>query len=124
MTKRVYNASNRKFLNRPNNGGDASASFSISVEGDARSEHVWTSGSLTLRDCSRPIHLDLDFATARDMDNSLRKLQIIEELCAEARYRLRQARVAFLDADRRGKLKRKAREAAEKQAEKKAKKKK
>jgi hypothetical protein len=69
----------RKFLNRP---GFHSTAV---VLAEIRREKQWISSTLEISDCSRKISLAIDTHGKRNVDNTLRKLDLLADTIAQVR---------------------------------------
>lgn len=84
----------RRFLNR--NGFHSTASICVTINEDDEREYSRNFSPIevdfSMSDCSRTINLAIDTYTIKELENSLFKLQQIEEVCRKAREALEKTR--------------------------------
>lgn len=84
-----FQVGNRAFLNKPNFHEDASLSWHMSVEG------TYFDGSISIRDCSENVRLELDVHNDEWYENSIFKINTMISLLQEAKEYLPKARKAL-----------------------------
>lgn len=81
----------RRFLNR--NGFHSTSSICVTINEDKADSYfspIYVEFSMS--DCNKTIHLSIDTSTEKELDNSLFKLEQIEEVCRKAKEALEKTR--------------------------------
>ncbi len=89
------NKSSKAFLNQDGFHSDASICYEISVEQSNSKHKPWANCSLSIRDCTDRVNLELDIHSESSMDNTIYKIDTMMEYLRKVKREIKIARREF-----------------------------